>query len=199
MYDNDKLTLMVTLKEHFSKATDGDAELMWQDLRGYDLADAKRAIEEHRREKGAQAWRPDLKRLRQLAAEFRNARRRNTYANERIIDVVRRAAGMKGDTRYAGMGDVPALTLHFAGAWERVKEDAQDDRGRYFIRAMIFSHAMRGFSEVGLTDTEAEEVARECVDLAKGEKIIRQSLFKASEQPPTSFEAMKQIAKAGAA
>ena len=203
MYENDRLTLMVALKEHFSKATDGDAELMWQDLRGYDLADAKKAIEEHRREKGAQAWRPDLKRVRQLAAGFRNAKRRSNYANERIIDGVRREAGMKGDTRFVGVPDVAALTTHFAGAWDRVKEDADNEQGRTSIRALIFNHAKRGFAEVGMTDTEAEELARECVDIARGERIVTRSVLKSPEPAPTSWDAIKSLAlvegKAGAA
>lgn len=203
MYENDKLTLMVTLKEHFSKATDGDAELMWQDLRTYDLPDARKAIEEHRREKGAQAWRPDLKRLRQLAAQYRNERKRTSYANERVIDGVRRDAGMSGDTRYVGMGDVAALTLHFVGAWDRVREDADNDQGRTSIRALIFNHAKRGFTEVGLTATEAEELARDCVGIAKGEKIITRAVFRSPEEPQTSWEAIQAIAreevKAGAA
>ncbi len=200
MYESDKLTLMVSMREHFNKATDGDGEILWMDLRGYDLADAKKAIEEHRREKGAQAWRPDPKRVKQLAAEYRNTRRRKNYANERIIDGVRRDAGMNGDQRYVDVGDVPALLLHFADAWNVVKAQADTDHGRMSIRALIFNHAKRGFAEVGLSDTEAEEMARDCVELSKGERIVTKHVFKTPEPSGTSsWESLKELAKAGAA
>jgi hypothetical protein len=171
MYEHEKLNLMVAMKEHFNKATDGDGEILWADLKFYDLADAKRAIEEHRREKGAQAWRPDPARVKSLAAKYRNDRRRANYADERIIDSVRKTAVINGDTSLCG-DDVAGLTLHFSRCWAETKKKANTDHGRNSIRALIFNHAKHGFGEVGLSQSEAEGLARDCVELANGERIM---------------------------
>lgn len=195
MNANDNLGVALKIREHFSKATDGDCNLIWEDVKGYELADAKKAIEEHHREKGAQAWRPDPKRIKQLCAGYRNARLRAQSKEEKVVDWLKRTARKSGDSRFEGLGDVAALMLHFSECWTDVAAQDVDERGRQGIRAMILNHATRAFGEVGLSDDEAAEMARGIVELKDGQRIMLSSVLKSPELPDTSsFTALKQLA-----
>jgi hypothetical protein len=46
--------------------------------------------------------------------------------------------------------------------------------GHEGVRAMILNHAIRAFHEIGFTDADAQEMARDIVELAQGERIMLQ-------------------------
>src|SRR4051812_824743 len=96
MESTQEVNILCLVREHFSKATDGDGQLVWGDVKGFGFEDAKPAIIEHRREKGAQAWRPDPRRVKALAATYFRDRQRERWDSETLIGYLRRTdtAGM---------------------------------------------------------------------------------------------------------
>src|SRR5205085_11775477 len=120
-----QVNILCLVREHFSKATDGDGTLVWEDVKGYAFDDARRAIVEHRREKGGQAWRPDPRRIKALAATFFNERRRSDYAF-RNIDAIRRA---DKDGSLRDLSDERAILTHYRRCWEAVKASGADEIG----------------------------------------------------------------------
>lgn len=69
MQENEKLRFLMSVREHFHIATDADGEMLWRDLRRYPLAVAKGALEEHHRECGREAFRPDVRRVAEIARQ----------------------------------------------------------------------------------------------------------------------------------
>lgn len=191
---SEKADILAIVKSHFSKATDGDGELMWEQLKGFEFMDSKRAIEAHRIEKGERAWRPDLKRVVFLAASYRNDRRK--AVKERIVDFIRREARRSGDDRFGpSEDDKTVLMLHFGEAWQ-LTSDVADDDGRNAARAYILLHARMAFGEIGMSLEDAEAHARDCVGLQPGEKIMKAKMFKPMPEVPKSYDALKALAVA---
>lgn len=182
MYDHDEAEVCSILKDHFPKATDSDASLVWDRVKGYGLPDARSAIEKHRLERGSIIGRPDVARIVTLAAAAYNAGR--PVHRERTI----REAVIGHSTN--PIGD---LMSHFAKAWELVKRDCSDPRGRAGARALILRHASMAFQQEGLSADEAEREARCIVELAEGERIITGAVFK-SHEPPANKSAEKAAA-----
>lgn len=193
MLDQDAEGVCLLVKEHFSKATQADARLCWEVVKGYSRQDAEQAVREHRLEKGAAAWRPDPRRIGALAAKFYNERMPRRL-EERAVDVIRKFDPLT----YDGMDAVTILQHHFSEAWERVKETADTDRGRNGMRAMILGHARSAFRQEGLADAGADTEARACVELNPGERIILPSLLKSPEKGggSSSWEQLQKLAVA---
>jgi hypothetical protein len=186
---NDKPAILGLLKDCFSKATDGDGQLVWDDVKGYALADAERAIKEHRREKGAQAWRPDINRIRSLAAMYHNNRARDNFRQTRVVDDIRRAFPQ-------GTHNVPdcvVIVNYFASAWLELQQSGATEHGRESVRALIMNHCRNALTQVGIIPTDADEQAREVVELAPGEKIVKRSIFKPIPEPQEKWEAVKAL------
>jgi hypothetical protein len=191
----EKPNVLILVRDHFSKATDSDGLLVWEDCKGYGFEDAERAIVEHRREKGSQAYRPDPRRIKSLAASYHHDRQRTRWNKERTIDLLRRE---QPSAEYLhGLPDMEAIEMHFTHAWGMVEAATESASiGQNAARSFILLGAREAFTQIGLTDAEADRRARECVDLKPGEKIPRKPLFKEMEQPDTSWEARQKLAAA---
>lgn len=173
MLEHDQSEILRVLKDHFPKATDADGSLVWDAVKGYGLDDAVRAVKEHRIEQGKIVTRPDVRRLKTLAATYyRDSRPAPT---ERTIwQQVCGADPFGSSNSTKKTGD---LMLHFANAWELVKRECKDARGKAGARAMIMRNASMAFQQEGMSPTDAEQEARQIVELAAGEKIALPSLF----------------------
>ncbi len=170
MLDSDRERLIGLLRIHFTAASEGDLLLAWKDLRRFALNIAECAIEEHRRERGAAAWRPDLNRLKSLAWEKHSAKKREEAKHERIIDFCRKSYA--ADHAFYGLNDRAYLTLHFRRSWEAVQMNpTADAKSKQQVRALIMNHATTAFEELGDTNAIAIETARDVVDLEPGQKI----------------------------
>lgn len=198
---SEKGFILTLVKEHFHKATDGDGSLVWESVKGLDIQDAEKAIVDHRLEKGAVAYRPDVRRISQLGHANRNERLRQNYRHEKVVEFVQRQARQNGDSRFEGE-PVAALLLHFSEAWGVVKDQqGTSEYGTTGARAYILSHARKAFTEIGMDEKAAIDHARQCVELAAGETITMNPLFKGQEdvmQPQKPFDAIKQLATAEA-
>lgn len=193
MLEQDQSKIVAAMREHFSKATDGDASLLWEEVKGESAADAQKAIKEHRMEKGAQAYRPDIRRVRSLATSYRLTRQRANSKEQKIIDWLR--LGSKA-SEYRGMDRVATLTLHFGDCWRILEGDKSiDDYGRQMSRAFILSHARHGFVEIGLSAEDAESCAREAVCLSPGESIKGGKMFRTVSEPAKSIDALANLAQ----
>jgi hypothetical protein len=211
MLDTSKTDVFRLIKEHFSKATDGDGPLVWDSVKGLDYRDAERAIKEHRREKGAQAWRPDINRISFLAHTYHRDRQHSKFKTERIVDAVRRYALNHGDTRFEVKAyatdrdqlqdDVRVLMVHFTDSWAQVQaSELATPFGKQGARAYLLNHARRAFTEIGMSERDVEEYARNCVGLEPGEVLNLRSVFKGYDEvnePPMSHEAIKALQALG--
>lgn len=74
--------------------------------------------------------------------------------------------------RYFGMGNAAVITDHFQQAWDHLKIEVPDGKGKESARAMIYSHAKNAAMALGETEVSAEEFARGIVELPAGEKIM---------------------------
>lgn len=167
------------VKLHFTKATTADAELTWEQVRGYGLGDAEHAIKTHRIECGKFASRPDISRIRVLAAtEYRN--RRPPPKNETIWESVCKPLPLT----YPGKDRVADLILHFTTAWDTVKASDNGDRGRAGGRAYICGAARRAFVEEGMPDADAEATARWVVELGERDTVNLSPLLNAIPPAP---------------
>lgn len=189
-----KTQILMSVKAHFSKATEGDGELVWEDVKGYSLQDAIDAIVAHRRECGKQAWRPDPKRVKQIAFNSHRERQRAKFAGQRIVDGIR----MTGQEAYYGKGEAEVILLHFSACWKAVKESGAPENGIRAAKAYIYNHAKRAAMEIGENEQNAEEFAREIIGLAVGEKIMRApaamaDTFQKEESIKTSWEQLKAL------
>lgn len=192
MDDFHKVAVMGAVLEHFHKATDADARITWDDVKGYGYEDAQRAIEEHRREKGSQAWRPDPRRIKALAASYYRERQRDRWDAERTIDYLRRQP--ESARMLHGLPDAEAIEAHYTTAWGMVESSTEEGIGRNVARSYILGGARQAFVQIGLNDAEAERRARECVELSPGEKIPRSPLFREPPKPQTAWNTMKELA-----
>ncbi len=196
MRDSDQTEILLVLKDHFPKATDADGPLVWDAVKGYGLDDAIRAVKEHRIEQGKIVTRPDVRRVRTLAATYYRERHPTT-GHQTIWQALHAADPFSFD----GKNRIADLMLHFSNAWEVVKRDVREDRGRAGARAFIRYHACMAFSQEGMTPADAEATARDCVELKPGEAIVTAGVFKTQQQPETSAakaKALRQLT-AGAA
>lgn len=192
MEASQEINVLCLVKEHFSKATDGDGKLVWDDVKGYGFEDARKAIVEHRREKGERAWRPDPRRIKALASSYFRDRQRERWDSETVIGFLRRndKTGL-----LQGLPDAEAIEAHYSSAWEGMTVD--DGIGKNVARSYILNGARLAFGEIGMEKSEADRRARQCVGLKEGERIPRRSLFQPEpEKPKTSHEALKELAVA---
>lgn len=198
---------MVHLKNNFSKATDADAEMVWNDIRGVEFDDAHRAIIEHRREKGSQAWRPDPRRIKYLAYAALNDRRRAKSSELKIVDFIRRGdPANPTPSDYSSVSDRDAITDHFSAAWAAVATRIPDGSGdispagTVIARAYILNHCRVALTEIRMGLDDADTLARECVDLKKGQRIPSAGVFRkvpsASGEEFKSFDAITRLAYA---
>jgi hypothetical protein len=171
--------IFALVRSHFSKATDGDAAMVWEDVKHLSFDEASHAIRDHRREKGSQAWRPDPSRIKAIGYGLHRSRIQAQRRDERIIDGVRRMDRQ----RYHDMPDAAVLADHFAKAWFAVCNGAADSQGEFIepcndelgrasARSLIYYHALTSAREIGIGDVDAAEFARGCVGLDEGESIM---------------------------
>lgn len=170
--DNCKL-VMDTCSQHFSKATDADLRLIWDRVKGYSLDDAIKAIEQHRIEKGSQAYRPDIQRIASLAANsFRN-RQTATRPKQRIVDILR------GNNPYAAADDADVIQQHYSECWRDVEGLGDPSLpGSAIARAYIMNGARSALIEIGWEHAEADRMAHLIVGLEPGVKIPKQDVLK---------------------
>lgn len=188
--------IMAMVKTHFSKATDGDAQLVWEDVRGCDFDDAHKAILAHRREKSAQPWRPDIQRIKVLAFNAMHTRRQAASKQIRVIDFIRQI-----DRGVCDMEAKDAIIHHFAKSWATVEagnprkgNEPFDPRGVLIARAYIRAHCRQALIEVETEKDEAETIASDCIGLQPNEKLKSAGIFGVDYQPNTSWEELKKLA-----
>jgi hypothetical protein len=194
MNATDQKEVLALVREHFSGATDGDGPLVWNAVKGYDLADVRNALEQHRTEQGSNAWRPDINRVKALACNRWRDRYRDRQDALRIVDLIRR----QNPTAYPpDVGDIPAVLAYFGRAWADVEADAADGPGRVAARVYILAHCRRALTELGISPAEADAEARTIVVLEPGERVMRVRLFQEMPLPgQTAWDATKALAKA---
>ena len=194
MNASDQAEVCSLVKEHFSKATDGDALLVWDAVKGYDLADARHALIQHRKERGAAAWRPDINRVKGLAHGRYRERGRVRLGSLRIVDEIRQMSPGKYPP---DMADIAVILEHFGRAWGDVEADAQEGVGRTAMRVYILAACRRALGECGVSEAEADAEARTIVGLEPGEKVMRVRLFRdMPEAGQTAWDATKALARA---
>jgi hypothetical protein len=198
MNATDQKEVLALVREHFGGATDGDGPLIWDAVKGYDLADARHALVQHRTELGSKAYRPDITRVKGIAHGRYRDRCRQRAGSLRIVDEIRRLAPM---TYPPDMGDIPVILAHFGRTWAAVEADpkagANDAPGRVAVRVYVLSACRRALAECGVSDAEADAEARSIVGLDPGERVMRVRLF--GDMPPpgqTAWDATKALAKA---
>jgi hypothetical protein len=195
MSEDDKVMILRLVKDHFHKATDSDALLVWAYLRGFDRCDAVRAIEEHRIEKGAYVSRPDLRRVKQIAHGYYLHRRGESHAAQRVVDYFRRHPDSA--ELLHGLPDAEAVEAHYTLVWSELATADVNDTGRKAMRFLAYANARHAFSELGLDRDESDRRARDCVGLLPGETIPRVAPFHALPgPPPSSWDARRQLAAA---
>lgn len=174
MTETHKPEFLRTVPEYFTKSTDADARAAWEAVKGYAWDDALDAMGRHRDELGANAWRPKIPRLRELAANFAKARRIERWKAERIVDGLRKLDPI---TYSPDVADYAVILGHYAGAWEHFKANAdpENEIGARAVRVAIRSHCKAALREIGIDDAQAERDSSECVELQPGEKIARAS------------------------
>ena len=198
MNASDQTDVFLLVKEHFTSASEGDALLVWEAVKGYDLDDARAALVQHRTELGTRAWRPDINRVRGIAHSRYRERRRVRLGNLRAVDEIRR----QNPAAYPpDMGDIPVILAHFGNTWATVEADPKagehDAAGRVAVRVYVLSACRRALAECGVSEADADAEARTIVGLEPGEKVIRVRLFQ--DMPPpgqTAWDAMKALAQA---
>jgi len=196
MSEDEKAVIFRLVKDHFSKATDSDALLVWGAVRGYDRRDAVRAVEEHRLEKGTDAWRPDVRRVKAIAHGYHVHRRRESHEAQRVVDYLRRQP--ESAELLHGLPDPEAVEAYFTSVWGEMEAADVDDAGRTAMRRLVYANAREAFAEVGLGRDESDRRARDCVGLLPGEVIPRVAPFQALPgPPPSSWDARRQLAAAG--
>ena len=194
MLDTDCPEGAAAVKGHFSKATEEDALLVWDLVKGYSREDAHRAVKEHRLEKGSAAYRPDPRRIGTLAASFYRSRR-PVGTSERMLDFVVR----QDPLTYKGMDPLVVLQHYYRECWNRVREGDAAERGKAGARSLILNSARSAFRQEGLDDDAAEVEARAAVELADGERICRPAIFRTMPGPSDSSaekaRAMRELQK----
>lgn len=177
--------------QYFTKATDADLNLIWDGVKGYDFADAERAIKEHRLECGKQAYRPDIRRIINLAAAYFRNRTISGRPQQRIIDFIRKFYPFAAN-------DADIIREHFTSSWAAVKQANADLRGETIARAYILAHCRCALTEIGWSQTEADDAAHLYVGLEPGEKIPKQGIFNDIPKPleeSKSWDAIVALAK----
>lgn len=172
MRDVDVPALASKLRAHFSKCTNGDFDLCWQDCKEFELATVASAIEAYHRELGDRAWRPDPKKLRGHCVRLGQATV-PTQSGERVIEWLRRT------TRIGDLDPQTALVSHFSRCWAETAdaqfsddiEESWREYGKQFIRQLIRVHARQSFLELRMGIDTADELSRMVVDLQEGEQI----------------------------
>lgn len=192
MEANQDAAVIDLLRQHFSKVTPGDADLVWKGVRGYSFEDSQRAIEEHHRERGAQAYRPDVKRISALAANYYRSRTSRGGREIRIVDFIRQSSKLNTSR----IKDADLIQRHFGECWGAVKSREPHDEGTSIARAYVMRHATDALTQIGWSHKEADECAHIIVGLEPGEKIPKQGLFNIQSQAKTSWEALKDLAVA---
>lgn len=192
MESSQQTNVLCLVRENFSKATDEDGRLVWDRVKGYGFDDAREAIREHRVEKGAQAWRPDIRRIASIAAARHNGRMRDRHAAR---PVHKQIAQDRPDL--ADLDAASRVVTFFEEAWEHAKEAAAPDLA-WAARAMIFAHCRRALQEANVED--ADVLARATVEAGPGERLaetVSQAILNRPKAPDTSsFSALKQLAVA---
>jgi len=198
MNASDQKEVLALVREHFSGATDGDGPLIWNAVKGYDLADVRLALVQHRTELGSKAYRPDINRVKGIAHGRYRDRCRKRAGNLRIVDEIRQAAPLKYPP---DMGDIPVILAHFGSTWADVEADpkagAHDAAGRIAVRVYVLAACRRALVELGVSPAEADAEARTIVGLSPGERVMRVRMFR--EMPAdgqSAWNATKELARA---
>jgi hypothetical protein len=190
MYDSDRDELIATLRKHFTGSIEGDGELIWTKVKGMDLEDVIRSIQEHRLECGKTAYRPDIRRVVSMAIEYKNARNKSTSKKFKVIDWLR----IFFCEKYISVPDSSAIMDHFANCWSHIKQEVGiDEYGRQMSRAYILAHARMAFRELGITESNGDKFARDIVELADGEIISGGRMFREIGMGKSAAEEIRRL------
>lgn len=144
---------------------------MWtRRLRGFGFDETVDAIERHRSETTL-----NMPNLEAVCVKLGIGRQKRAVAKreaERIIDWLRKQDKDSGVGKYFGWSDTSALTDHFAAAWIAVRDSPHSEQGKQYIRALIFDHCRKAFTEIKFPATDSDDMARTCVELGPGEQIL---------------------------
>lgn len=206
MEETCKVKILALVKDHFSKATDSDGLIVWDDVKGYGYDDARRAIEDHRREKGSMAYRPDPRRVRALAATYHRERVRKASARVRVIDWIRREDDHRATLH--DLADAEAIVAKYRMAYDNLVASECDPIGFGIARAYIRSHAAAALREIGVPDADVIRDSGFCAGLEPGERLPRlvcerggtAKPFQSDEPPPPSqqpYQALRALAEQG--
>ena len=191
IYEVDVIGLV---QQHFNRASPADAALIWNAVKGYGFDDARLAIEKHRIESGTRT-RPDIARIRQLAAGTYVNRGAAARAKVRVVDELRQM-----EPKYHELSDKDVIIAHFGGCWGDLEANKSlDHRGVAIVRAFIMSSARRSCQELSMPEKESDDLAHELVGLKPGQKIPQQGIWENKSDAKTSFQALKDLAAAGSA
>ena len=195
MRDQDRDKVIETLRLHFTSVTDGDAELLWQQVRGQELADVIRALQEHRLDCGRSAYRPDIRIVHAKAMGYRQAKHKKHSTQQKTVSWIRNpGAVVKRDCKFGcchnptipnpaehhGVADATVIYTHYSNTWAELAENGDvDDYGKEMARAFILAHCRNALMEIG--SPHADAMARDAVGLDAGESITGGKMFR---KPP---------------
>jgi hypothetical protein len=187
---NDEQKFPGLLRQHFNGASAGDAKLVWDAVKGYSFDDAERAIIEHRKERGASAYRPDVKRIGALCAGYYRSRKSIARGLVKVVDELRQLDRIG----YTGVSDIEVINTHFKRTWRELSQSNADPKGIAIMRAYMMSAARAAIYELGYSASEADDAAHDLVGLQPGEKIPRAGMWNVKYSAKSSFEALKDLA-----
>lgn len=179
---------------HFPKATAGDVELLWGQVKGLHLGEAMTAIERHRLE-NPKSYLADTRRIGIIAKGLHDVARQQSRDKFRTVDWIRQ---QDKTGAHLGTGDVPTITTFYGDCWDTLLEDAtRDDFGRQMARAYILQACRTALRECQIADGDAVAIARDVVGLKGTETISGNKFFRSPpiEPSPRTPEALSRQAK----
>lgn len=167
MSETEAIKIVKTIKGLFPTATKEQLEQVGIMLLAYLPSRAMAVIRTH-------ATRHQYLDIPQLNEALRSddSKHRAGRTRERIVDGLRRLARTEwGIQTYHGMDDEKVLLCHYGNAYAEVRDSGCERLGLDFARTLILDACRTGFSELGKTLAEADELARLVVELGPKEKI----------------------------
>ena len=97
----------------------------------------------------------------------KNCAKRNEFANERMVDAIKRMARTQwGIAEYEGMSDLAVITKHYKSLAKMIKSDQQ------VMRLWIFQKSRQAFEEIGIGHMDALTLAGECAGTDNARKLV---------------------------
>ncbi len=124
------------------------------------------------------------------AEHARSQARLTRHREEKVVEWLSRQSADRGTK------PVDAIMAHFKRAWAAVKDADADENSKQAVRRMILGHCRIALQQIGWTESDATEMAGECVELKPGERIVTKPMFRDvadAMRTPTPAEAIAEL------